>query len=88
MLLTNGIQVKSQGNCSDRQRPECVSFEGIRKEAIDGENGVIELKRALWENRKRVVGCDKDLSLTIIGGTEVGKTSGTCKQDVTEAFFR
>lgn len=73
-LIESGIQVKSRDNCN--QRKECVSLEGIRKEAIDGRNGVIELKRVLFNNRNRVAGCDTDSQITVIGGTEVGKGTG------------
>lgn len=57
-LISNGITAESPGNCTDRNNPSCVSYDGILSGTVDG---VINLKKAS--------GLD---SLTVIGGTEVG----------------
>ncbi|MET8247321.1 peptidoglycan-binding protein [Streptomyces sp. NPDC005202] len=61
-LKAAGITRSSTGNCTDRNRKNCTSFQDIRVGTI---NGVIALKKAS--------GC----SIVITGGTEVGHAGGT-----------
>ena len=61
-LKAAGITWASTGDCSDRDNPQCTSFERIRQSTIDG---VITLKTAS--------GCP----VTITGGTEIGHGTGT-----------
>ncbi|MWA15992.1 hypothetical protein E5671_43600 [Streptomyces sp. BA2] len=57
-----GIKWTSSGGCSDRQRPNCTSFEQLN---LNTARGAVTLDSAS--------GC----ALTITGGTEVGHASGT-----------
>ncbi|BCJ77517.1 hypothetical protein CS0771_70610 [Catellatospora sp. IY07-71] len=57
-----GISIWSSGNCSNRNKPSCTSFERIRRSTVDG---VLTLRKASR--------CD----LRITGGTETGHGSGT-----------
>ncbi|GAA2069293.1 hypothetical protein GCM10009801_18700 [Streptomyces albiaxialis] len=57
-----GITWTSSGGCSDRNRPNCTSFEQINSATVDG---VITLKSAS--------GC----AIRLTGGTETGHASGT-----------
>ncbi|MFF7794646.1 hypothetical protein [Streptomyces sp. NPDC007991] len=57
-----GIAWSSSGNCSDRNRPTCTSFQNLN---LNTALGAVTLKRA--------TGC----ALTITGGTETGHASGT-----------
>lgn len=57
-----GIGWRSSGNCSDRNRSTCTSFEQLN---LDSALGAITLKKA------------SDCALTITGGTETGHASGT-----------
>ncbi|MEV1290580.1 hypothetical protein [Micromonospora sp. NPDC049679] len=57
-----GITWSSSGGCSDRNKPTCTSFDGIRQATI---TGIITFKRAS--------GC----AVNITGGTETGHASGT-----------
>ncbi|OKJ78383.1 peptidoglycan-binding protein [Streptomyces sp. CB02460] len=58
-----GIGWVSSGNCSDRTKSTCTSFDGLRATTA---NGAVALKQA-------VGGC----TLTITGGTETGHAAGT-----------
>ena len=57
-----GISWDASGNCTDRDRPACTSFSGIRQSTIDG---IRTLRRAS--------GCP----LVVTGGTETGHARGT-----------
>jgi hypothetical protein len=57
-----GITWTSSGGCSDRNKPTCTSFEGLRSATADG---AITLKSAS--------GC----AIRLTGGTETGHASGT-----------
>jgi hypothetical protein len=61
-LKDAGITWSSSGNCSDRKKKNCTSFEEINSATIDG---IIAFKKAS--------GCD----INITGGTEIGHSSGT-----------
>jgi hypothetical protein len=61
-LRSAGITWSSSGGCSDRNKPTCTSFDGIRQSTIDG---IITFKR--------ISGC----AVNITGGTETGHASGT-----------
>lgn len=61
-LRAAGITWTSSGGCSDRNRPNCTSFEQINQTTIAGA-----------KTFKRASGC----ALTITGGTETGHASGT-----------
>ncbi|MCP2250193.1 hypothetical protein [Lentzea aerocolonigenes] len=61
-LSAAGISWTSSGGCSDRNRPNCTSFEQINQTTIAGA-----------KTFKRASGC----ALTITGGTETGHASGT-----------
>ena len=61
-LRAAGIAWDSSGDCSDRNRPNCTSFEQINQTTIAGA-----------KTFKRASGC----ALTITGGTETGHASGT-----------
>ncbi|MEU6365024.1 hypothetical protein ABZ876_04605 [Streptomyces sp. NPDC046931] len=61
-LISNGITATSPGNCTDKNNPSCVSYEGILSGTVDG---VINLKKASGV-----------ASLIVIGGTEVGHGEG------------
>ncbi|HEY8373693.1 MAG TPA: hypothetical protein VIL00_13185 [Pseudonocardiaceae bacterium] len=61
-LSAAGITWSSSGGCSDRNKPNCTSFEQINSGTIDG---IITLKQAS--------GC----AINITGGTETGHASGT-----------
>lgn len=57
-----GIPWTSSGNCSDRNKPNCTSFEQIHDHTV---KGAITLKQAS--------GC----AINITGGTETGHADGT-----------
>lgn len=57
-----GITWSSSGGCSDRNKPNCTSFEQINSATVDG---VITLRGA--------TGC----AIRLTGGTETGHASGT-----------
>ncbi|MFD0593290.1 hypothetical protein ACFQZ4_12645 [Catellatospora coxensis] len=57
-----GISIWSSGKCSDRDNPNCTSFERIRRSTVDG---LLTLRKASK--------CD----LRVTGGTETGHGSGT-----------
>jgi len=57
-----GITWRSSGNCSDRNRPTCTSFEQLN---LNTALGAVTLKNA------------SRCALTITGGTETGHSSGT-----------
>ncbi|EAU83734.1 hypothetical protein CC1G_05638 [Coprinopsis cinerea okayama7 len=61
-LKANGITASSSGNCTDRKKSNCTSYEGICSHTV---NGVIALKKGVGRN------------LVITGGTETGHASGT-----------
>ncbi|SMD17595.1 hypothetical protein [Lentzea albidocapillata] len=61
-LRAAGITWTSSGGCSDRNRPNCTSFEQINRTTIAGA-----------KTFKSASGC----ALTITGGTETGHASGT-----------
>ncbi|USX52189.1 hypothetical protein [Lentzea sp. HUAS12] len=61
-LRAAGIAWDSSGNCSDRNRSNCTSFEQINQTTIAGA-----------KTFKSASGC----ALTITGGTETGHASGT-----------
>ncbi|SEQ56685.1 hypothetical protein [Lentzea albida] len=61
-LRAAGIAWDSSGDCSDRNRPNCTSFEQINQTTIAGA-----------KTFKSASGC----ALTITGGTETGHASGT-----------
>lgn len=61
-LTEAGITWKSSGNCSDRKKKNCTSFDQINSATIDG---IIAFKKAS--------GCD----VVITGGTEIGHSSST-----------
>jgi len=52
----------SSGGCSDRNRPNCTSFSGIKSGTI---SGVVTFKKA------------SNCKVTVTGGTETGHASGT-----------
>ena len=56
-----GLTWSSSGGCSDREKPNCTSFDQINSDTVDG---VITLKEAS--------GCDINLT----GGTETGHADG------------
>jgi hypothetical protein len=60
-LRSNGIGWRSNGHCSDRNRTDCTSFEGMRWGSIDG---LIDFKQ------------DSGCHLTVSGGTERGHAKG------------
>ncbi|MDQ1009804.1 GH25 family lysozyme M1 (1,4-beta-N-acetylmuramidase)/peptidoglycan hydrolase-like protein with peptidoglycan-binding domain [Streptomyces sp. V4I23] len=60
-LRAAGLTWKSSGNCHDRNRRTCTSFDGVRTRSIQG---VIALKKSS--------GCP----VTITGGTETGHAGG------------
>ncbi|TCP57126.1 hypothetical protein EV191_1011078 [Tamaricihabitans halophyticus] len=57
-----GIKWQSSGNCSDRDQPNCTSFEQVNEATIDG---IIDFKGS------------SDCALTLTGGTETGHADGT-----------
>jgi hypothetical protein len=61
-LRNAGIGWTSSGGCSNRNRPNCTSFSGIKSGTI---SGVITLKKA------------SRCKITVTGGTETGHASGT-----------
>ncbi|MEU7403902.1 peptidoglycan-binding protein, partial [Streptomyces sp. NPDC044948] len=61
-LKAAGISRVSSGNCTDRNRKNCTSLQGIRVGTV---NGVISLKKKS--------GC----KITITGGTETNHAGGT-----------
>ncbi|ONI70999.1 hypothetical protein ALI144C_51530 [Actinosynnema sp. ALI-1.44] len=61
-LRAAGITWSSSGNCSDRNKPTCTSFEQVNLATIQGA-----------ETLKRASGC----ALNVTGGTETGHASGT-----------
>ncbi|MBB5868879.1 hypothetical protein F4553_002258 [Allocatelliglobosispora scoriae] len=61
-LRAAGIAWISSGNCTNRNNPECTSFERIRQSTIDG---VITLRTA------------SRCPITVTGGTETGHGTGT-----------
>lgn len=62
MLSNAGLTWSSSGNCSDRNRPNCTSFEQVNEASIQG---IITLKNAS--------GC----AVNVTGGTETGHADGT-----------
>ncbi|MWA07337.1 hypothetical protein F8568_044835 [Actinomadura sp. LD22] len=60
-LRANGIRWRSTGHCSDRARPTCTSFEGLRWGTL----------RRLLEFR-----ADTGCPITVTGGTERGHAAG------------
>ena len=62
MLRAAGITWSSSGNCSDRNKPNCTSFEQVNLTTIQG-----------IQTLKRASGC----AINITGGTETGHASGT-----------
>lgn len=62
MLSNAGITWSSSGGCSDRNRPNCTSFDQINDTTIQG---IITLKNAS--------GC----AINVTGGTETGHADGT-----------
>lgn len=62
LLDAADISWDATGNCTDRTRPSCTSFSGIRRSTIEG---VRTLRRAS--------GCP----LVVTGGTETGHAHGT-----------
>ncbi|MGW6931471.1 hypothetical protein ACWGE0_15560 [Lentzea sp. NPDC054927] len=61
-LRAAGITWSSSGGCSDRNRPNCTSFDQVNQTSIAGA-----------KTFKRASGC----ALNITGGTETGHASGT-----------
>lgn len=61
-LRSSGITWSSSGGCSDRNRPNCTSFEQVNLATIQGA-----------QTLKSASGC----ALNITGGTETGHASGT-----------
>lgn len=61
-LRAANITWSSSGGCSDRNRPNCTSFEQVNQMSISGASTF-----------KRASGC----TLNITGGTETGHASGT-----------
>lgn len=61
-LRAAGITWSSSGGCSDRNRPNCTSFEQVNQTTIAGARTF-----------KRASGC----ALNVTGGTETGHASGT-----------
>lgn len=57
-----GVTWDASGNCTDRNRPACTSFSGVRQSTIDG---VKTLRKAS--------GCP----VVVTGGTETGHAGGT-----------
>ena len=62
MLSEAGLTWSSSGNCSDRNRPNCTSFDQVNEASIQG---IITLKNAS--------GC----AINVTGGTETGHADGT-----------
>jgi hypothetical protein len=62
LLDDAGIAWDASGNCTDRSRPVCTSFSGVRRSTI---HGIRTLRRAS--------GCP----LVVTGGTETGHAKGT-----------
>ncbi|KAG0226350.1 hypothetical protein BGW42_003685 [Actinomortierella wolfii] len=62
-LKPNGITASSTGGCTNKNNPQCTSYEGILSGTVDA---VITLKKAS--------GCP---NLVITGGTETGHGGGT-----------
>ncbi|GAA2981682.1 hypothetical protein [Actinokineospora diospyrosa] len=61
-LRSSGITWSSSGNCSDRSKPNCTSFDQVNLTTIQGA-----------QTLKSATGC----ALNVTGGTEVGHASGT-----------
>ena len=61
-LRAASITWSSSGGCSDRNRPNCTSFEQVNQMSIAGAKTL-----------KRASGC----ALNVTGGTETGHASGT-----------
>ncbi|AXB44035.1 hypothetical protein [Amycolatopsis albispora] len=61
-LRSSGITWSSSGGCSDRNRPNCTSFEQVNLATIQGA-----------QTLKSASGC----GLNVTGGTETGHASGT-----------
>jgi hypothetical protein len=61
-LRNAGIGWTSSGGCSNRNKPNCTSFSGIKSGTI---SGVITLKKA------------SHCKITVTGGTETGHAAGT-----------
>ncbi|GAA3049328.1 hypothetical protein [Actinokineospora globicatena] len=61
-LRSSGITWSSSGNCSDRSKPNCTSFDQVNLATIQGA-----------QTLKSATGC----ALNVTGGTEVGHASGT-----------
>lgn len=62
MLRNAGITWSSSGNCSDRNRSNCTSFDQVNENTI---RGIVTLRNAS--------GC----AINVTGGTETGHASGT-----------
>ncbi|MFD0555582.1 hypothetical protein FB566_0789 [Stackebrandtia endophytica] len=62
MLRNAGITWSSSGNCSDRNRSNCTSFDQVNEDTI---RGIVTLRNAS--------GC----AINVTGGTETGHASGT-----------
>lgn len=58
VLVSNGYQVWSSGNCSAKNNPNCTSFQDIWRHTVDGAVAL-----------RKYSGCG---GLVITGGTEVG----------------
>lgn len=61
VLRARGIEWRSTGNCSNREKPTCTSFDGLRWETLDG---LLRFAR------------QSDCEITVTGGTERGHASG------------
>ncbi|KAF9127987.1 hypothetical protein BG015_004423, partial [Linnemannia schmuckeri] len=61
-LIPNSIMASSTSGCSEKNKPQCISYEGILSGTVDG---VITLKKTACVP-----------SLVITGGTEVGHPGG------------
>lgn len=61
-LSAAGITWSSSGNCSDRNNPNCTSFDGVRQTTISG-----------IKTLRTYSGC----AINVTGGTETGHGSGT-----------
>jgi hypothetical protein len=57
-----GITWDASGDCTNRDRPVCTSFSGIRQSTIDGVRTLKQASRC---------------SLVVTGGTETGHSTGT-----------
>ncbi|MBV1854674.1 hypothetical protein [Catellatospora tritici] len=62
MFRDAGITWWSSGNCADRNKPSCTSFEDVRRTTVEG---LLTLREA------------SDCAIMVTGGTETGHGSGT-----------